>query len=155
MIQCDGHLPEILRNIFKALSIFWALEVNKIWDFRLEEMISDIGWWQNWQIVTLCRGFCGEHKNFVKPKIGLNPKLRLKPSPVKTKLSYSFQQIFFFTSTIFCVRQRNLYSLLPWIKNSQFSRDCEFAFDFWKGRHGNSEYYPVSGWKKKTSNIMD
>ena len=70
-----------------------------------------------------CRGFSGEQKIFVKPKI------RRNPSPVNTKNSESqiktqtffcehkisllaFTRFSFFTFIRFCVHQRNLYGLL-------------------------------------------
>ena len=45
-----------------------------------------------------------------------------------------------------------VYSLLPWIKNYLFSRDCVIAFVFRKGKTVNlgvpsSERYPLSWWE--------
>ena len=49
-----------------------------------------------------------------------------------------------------------VYRLLPWIKNSQFSIDCVFAFGFRKGKNENLgvpslKCYPVSVHKKTTT----
>ena len=47
-----------------------------------------------------------------------------------------------------------VYSLMPWIKISQFSIDCVVGFGCRKGKNGNlvvpsSELYPVSKWEEK------
>ena len=47
-----------------------------------------------------------------------------------------------------------VFSLLPWIKNSQFTRDGVFAFGFRNRKTGNlggpsSHNFSVSGWRRK------